>query len=500
MSMNVRPDEDVKFTYTPQTKMSTNKITNVHNTIEMNIADLNSAEPKELDIVVEIEIVSRKFCGVVTSPKGDDSNNEECSDSEGNESSELDENPNFDSVYDKAMREHSKAIMASSEKEDIKAMREKNKMHKRFDKKLRVKRANVKSERQKKLDKALPGQMATFIRFTRFGKVHVCGIVRRLKNTLLNLVETSDPNIRKYVDFEDTAGKSQLINKIKDSHYALVYKPDDVDEWESIGIPRNTRTEFEHLIKSGYLPATRLKETCIGRVTLDIMSKGNTWDIDTKCEVSVKELIRKQRDEDFELMKSADDLMAEDEAALDAKEEEAYYQEEMQKFLALERERPERLSLFQIDVDIEVPVAQKKKQKQKKQKTSNTLSLAEFLAKMKAETDARMALNLCPMTQDKVKYPFGCCSSNCRFSGHPDGWNPKENMKRFKESKKAVETAQAIASKTVTNCSQCKFGSGCQRRDTCVFVHTGQLCRHGVDVCNGASCQHFEKYKVRRDK
>jgi len=500
MSLNVRPDEDVKFTHPPP-EMSTNRITNVHNTIEMNIAELNSAEPKESDVVVEVEIVSRKR--VVTPQKGDDSSDEECSD-EGNESSrysskgsESDGNPNFDSVYDEAMREHSKAIMASSEKEDFKAMREKNKMHKKFDKKLRVRRANVKSERQKKLDTALPGLMATFIRFTRFGKVHVCGIVRRFKDTLLNLVETSDPNVRKYVDFENAAGKSQLMNKIKDSHYALVYKPDDVDEWESIGIPRNTRTEFEHLIKSGYLPATKLKETCIGRVTLDIMSKGNTWDIETKCEVSAKELIRKQRDEDFELMKSADDLLAEDEAALDAKEEEAYYQEEMQKFLAWERARPERFSLLQVDIEIGVPVAQKK---QKKQKTSNTLSLEQFLKKMKAETDARMALNLCPLTQDKVKYPFGCCSSNCRFSGHPDDWNPKDNMKRFKESKKAVETAQAIASKTVTNCSQCRFGSGCRRRDTCVFVHTGQVCRHGVDVCNGASCQFFEQYKERRDK
>lgn len=495
MSLNDRPDEDVKFT--PPTKMSTNSITNVHNTIEMNIAELNSAEPKESDVVVvvEVEIVSRKFRRVVT-PKGDDSSDEECSDSEGSES---DGNPNFDSVFDQAMREHSKAIMGSSEKEDLKEMREKNKMHKKFDKKLRVRRSKVKSDRQKKLDTALPGLMATFIRFTRFGKVHVCGIVKRFKDTLLNLVETSDPNVRKYVDFGDVAGKSQLMNKIKDSHYALVYKPDDVDEWESIGIPRNTLKEFDNLIKRCYLPAPRLKETCVGRVTLDILPKGNSWDIDSKCEVSAKELIRKQRDEDYELMKSADDIMAEEEAARIAAEEEAEFQEEMTIIREWERARLERLLLLPVDVEIEVSVSQKK-QKQKKQKTSNTLSLEQFLKKMKAETDARMALNLCPLTQDKVKYPFGCCSSNCRFSGHPDDWNPKDNMKRFKESKKAVETAQVLASKTVTNCSQCRFGSGCQRRDTCVFVHTGQVCRHGVDVCNGASCQFFEQYKERREK
>ena len=69
MSLNVRPDEDVKFT--PPPEMSTNRITNVHNTIEMNIAEFNSAEPKESDVVVvvEVEIVSRNR--VVTPQKGE---------------------------------------------------------------------------------------------------------------------------------------------------------------------------------------------------------------------------------------------------------------------------------------------------------------------------------------------------------------------------------------------------------------------------------------------
>jgi hypothetical protein len=560
----IRRDEDVKLIRGDADETciavlremsSTNGITDVHNTIGMNMVETNSAEPKKSEgvcrdedgklirgdadetcIVVFREMSStnetcvRNTIGtdmveiIFTEPNEDDivveiltRCRDDSSDGEEESGDDSEEEESGDDSEEEVMAHDQMEFLASrvvndrarQQKLELDAARSKHKAKKQLDKKQRVKKAKTKESRQKKLSSALPGEMAMFVNFSRNGKEHTCGLVKRSKDLLLSLVETSDDLIRKYVDFTDSVGKKQLMNQIKDGHYALVCMSED-DDWEVFGMPRNALDEFDRLIKSCHLPSPKLNESCLGRVTLDITGRGNTWLVDSKCDASAKEFLLRMRNEDEELEKTAEELMAEEEEARLAAEEEAEYRADLLEFLAWERARLEAVrsepveelkSYCALEESKTSKQAKSQRHREKQQaKLRKTMSLGQFRCEVKAVIDERMALDLCPQSQDVERFPFGCCSSNCRFSGHPAGWDPKENLRRYKAAKKAEKAAQELASGQVKNCQQCRFNSACQRRDTCVFVHTGQLCRHGHDVCSGATCPFFEQYKERRDK
>ncbi len=459
--------------------------------------------------------------------------------------------------------------------------RAKKKAQKKSAKKKRVHKAKVKESRLKTLLSALPGDMAMFIIFSRFGKEYTCGLVKRIsEDLLLNLVETSNDLYRKYVDFSDPIGKLQLKNQIKIGHYALVYKSDD--NWESFGIPSDLTSRFNGFIKSSFLPSPNLNDSCLGRVTMYIKGKGKSLDIEVNCDATAKDFLSRMRDEDEELEKTDEQLMAEEEEARLAAEEKAYDDMVMNEFLTWQISQLKSVKELESHcvLDELKPIKQEKSQihnMKQQMKLNNTIPLNKFLNIRKAEIKDQFLKTICPQTQDVERYPFGCRFSNCRFSGHPIDWDPKENKRKYKIARKDaaaqlikndIKTIEYDGMITETNeyhilmneyhyklvkddiklgeddiklgeddiklgeddiklgeddiklgeddikldeddivinnrskyCIKCKFKLRCSRRNTCVFVHPDQLCRHGFDVCNDEICIFFENYKQIHNK
>lgn len=376
---------------------------------------------------------------------------------------------------------------------NLECERIKRKEFKTRTKKKRIEFAKVKKERFETIANAIPEGVANIFTFRRAQKIKACALIYREKKgcngRIFMLMNTNNPMILKFVKVNLDVEKQLFDTRL--GHYALVYKDtnDIHSPWRKQNIPRNVLDKFSNFVKRKYIPSFDPDDFAYGGVTINAISRGNTWDFDIDGEEIVRDFINKQKDEDAEIEK-INSVIEDSDSEGDM---------EFREWLRDSGKMDHNSSIAKF---IRTSDAEPKKQQKTNVKKNKKMNLSEFCNFVHTEETARYNAKLCPKNMDNKVYPFGCCIKTCRYI-HPEGWDFAEANRQFKAHTKllkSLEPTVAQSGRQLINqggCCPCRFGMSC-RNSACMFVHPDQKCKHKCDVCNGGVCKVYQLYLEKR--